>query len=79
MMHRMQVYITDEQYNFLQQQSEAKHLTMAEYLRNIIDNSKPSENEFKKNKLFTIGQREFKMNRKNGSEKHDQYVYGKKK
>jgi hypothetical protein len=37
MMHRMQIYVTEEQYHFLQQQSEAKHVSMAEFLRHLID------------------------------------------
>lgn len=78
-MHRTQIYLNDMQYNFLHQQAEKKHLSMAEVIRALIDNVLPQAKHYNDNPLFNLGKDKFAMKQKDGSTKHDKYIYKQEK
>lgn len=74
-LHRTQIYLTDTQYAYLRHQAEIKNHSMAEVVRNLIDERLKPEANYENNRLFTIGNDNFKMGRPDGSVQHDKYIY----
>lgn len=76
---RTQIYLTKKEYEYLQRQSELQQVSIAEVIRHLIDDKMPKEKDYEDNPLFSISKDGFSMGRKQGSEKHDDYIYRGKK
>ena len=77
--HRTQIYLKEEQYQYLRQQAEKKKASIAEVVRELIDEQLPKDKDYEDNPLFLMGKDGFSMGRKKGSVKHDDYIYRRKK
>ncbi|MBI5641494.1 MAG: hypothetical protein HZA17_13825 [Nitrospirae bacterium] len=77
--HRTQIYLTREQYQYLRQQAERKKASIAEIVRELINEHLPKEKDYEDNPLFSVGKDGFTMGRRKGSNQHDEYIYRKKK
>jgi hypothetical protein len=77
--HRTQIYLTKEQYQYLRQQAEKRRASIAEIVRELINERLPKEKDYEDNPLFSIGKKSFMMGRGKGSIKHDDYIYRKRK
>lgn len=77
--HRTQIYLTNEQYQYLRQQAEKKKASIAEVVRTLIDERLPKEKDYRENPLFSVCKDGFSMGRRKGSVKHDEYIYRSKK
>ena len=77
--HRTQIYLTKEQLQYLRQQAERKKASIAEIVRELINDRLPKDKDYVDNPLFSLGQDGFSMGRHKGSIKHDEYIYRKKK
>ncbi|MEK6673076.1 MAG: hypothetical protein AABY42_06315 [Nitrospirota bacterium] len=73
--HRTQIYLTKEQYQYLRQQAEKKNASIAEIVRRLINERLPKERDYERNPLFTMGKDDLSLGRHNGSAKHDDYIY----
>lgn len=76
---RTQIYLTREEYEYLSQQSEKRQSSIAEVVRQLIEEKMPKEKDYEDNPLFAIGKEGLSMGRKDGSVKHDDYLYRGKK
>ena len=76
---RTQIYLTMEEYEYLSQQSEKRQSSIAEVVRQLIEEKMPKEKDYEDNPLFAIGKKGLSMGRKEGSVKHDDYLYRGKK
>lgn len=76
---RTQIYLTKKEYGYLQRQSEIQQASIAEVVRHLIDEKMPGEKDYEGNPLFSISKDRFSMGRKEGSAKHDDYIYRGKK
>lgn len=77
--HRTQIYLTKEQYQYLRLQAEKKHSSIAGIVRELIDQRLPKDADYEENRLFSLSADKLKLNRKQGSSQHDDYIYGRKK
>ncbi len=77
--HRTQIYLTKEQYQYLRRWAEKKKASIAEVVRELIDEKLPKEKDYEDNPLFSICRDSFSMGRHKGSVKHDEYIYRSKK
>ena len=77
--HRTQIYLTAEQYAFLCRQAEKKSLSIAEIIRQLINEKMPKDRDYEDNPLFNLGRKRLTMGRKMGSLNHDEYLYRGKK
>ncbi|MDO8335615.1 MAG: hypothetical protein Q7T74_02415 [Candidatus Saccharibacteria bacterium] len=77
--HRTQISLTEEQYRYLRRQAEKQKASIAQIVRDIIDERLPKDTDYDENPLFALGQDGFKMGRKQGSQRHDDYIYQKGK
>lgn len=60
--------------------SEIRQSSIAEVVRQMIEEKMPKEQDYEDNPLFAIGKDGLSMGRKEGSMKHDDYIYrGRKK
>jgi hypothetical protein len=73
--HRTQIYLTQEQYQYLRQQAEKRKASLAQIVRELINERLPKEKDYRDNPLFAIGKDGFSMGRRKGSLKHDDYIY----
>ncbi len=73
--HRTQIYLTEEQYQYLCQQAERKNISIAKIVRELINERLPKEKDYEDNPFFSIGKDGFSMGRKKGSIEHDDYIY----
>ena len=73
--HRTQIYLTREQYQYLRQQAEKRKASIAQIVRELINEHLPKDKDYEHNPLFLIGKDGFSMNRRRGSLKHDDYIY----
>ena len=73
--HRTQIYLTREQYVFLRNQAEKKSLSIAEIIRQLINEKMPKEEDYDNNPLFQLGKNRLAMRRRTGSMDHDEYLY----
>ncbi|NTU43431.1 MAG: hypothetical protein HGA78_10385 [Nitrospirales bacterium] len=72
---RTEIYLTKEEYDYLRRESEKKRVSIAEVVRQLIEERMPKES-YEENPLFSIGKDGFTMGRARGSEEHDKYIYG---
>ena len=73
--HRTQIYLTSEQYVFLCNQAEKKSLSIAEIIRQLINEKMPKDKDYENNPLFHLGEKRLAMGRRRGSLNHNDYVY----
>jgi len=73
--HRTQIYLTEEQYQYLRREAEKKNASIAKIVREFIEEHLPKEEDYTNNPLFSSGKDGFLMGRKKGSIKHDEYIY----
>ena len=76
--HRTQIYLTKDQYTFLCNQSEKRGASIAEIIRELINEKIPKEKDYEHNPLFIVGKDGFRMGRRKGSLNHDEYLYRRK-
>jgi len=76
--HRTQIYLTKEQYRYLKHQAERKKESIAQIVREMINEKLPKEKDYETNPLFSVGKDGYLMGRSKGSVKHDEYIYRKK-
>jgi hypothetical protein len=77
--HRTQIYLKEEQYQYLRQQAERKKASIAEIVRELINERLPKDKDYEDNPLFMVGADDFAMGLRKGSAKHDDYIYRRKK
>ncbi|NOZ69952.1 MAG: ribbon-helix-helix protein, CopG family [Deferribacteres bacterium] len=77
--HRTQIYLKEEQYQYLRQQAERKKASIAEIVREMIDERLPKEKDYEDNPLFSLGKDGFSMGRRKGSVMHDDHIYRRRK
>lgn len=77
-MKRTQIYLEDKQYEFLAKESEKKGISVAEYIRNLIDKVMPKDDAWEKHPFWNIGEDDFTTGEKRGSIEHDKIIYKKK-
>ena len=77
--HRTQIYLTKKQYEYLRHLAEKRKESIAQIIRELINERLPKEKDYEDNPLFSIAEDSFTMKRRKGSEEHDNYIYRKKK
>jgi hypothetical protein len=73
--HRTQIYLKEEQYQYLCREAGRKGTSIAKIVRQLIDDRLPKDKDYENNPLFSIGKDGFSMGRRRGSLKHDDYIY----
>jgi hypothetical protein len=76
--HRTQIYLTQEQYRYLRLQAEKKRASIAEIVRELINERLPKDRDYEENPLFSVGKDGLSMGRHKGSARHDDYIYRRK-
>jgi len=75
--YRTQLYLEEDHYRFLKEQSARYQISMAEVVRRLLDRELEKNEEFKADDpIFQLGREGFTTGRQNGSLNHDQYIYG---
>jgi len=75
--YRTQLYLNEDHYRFLKEQSVRYQISMAEVIRRLLDRELEKNEEIKADDpIFRLGRESFATGRKNGSLNHDQYIYG---
>jgi len=77
--HRTQIYLREDQYQYLCREAERKKTSIAEIVRQLIDERLPKDKDYENNPLFSIGKDGFSMGRRRGSLRHDDYIYQRRK
>lgn len=77
-MKRTQIYLEEKHHNFLARESEKKGVSMAEYIRALIDKAMPKEDDWDSNPFWDIGKDGFTTGEKRGSIEHDRIIYRRK-
>lgn len=76
-MKRTQIYLEEEQYEYLLTESRNKGKSIAEIIRDLIDKNIASKSKKLKNKSFwNIGEDGFSTGTPDGSVSHDRVIYG---
>ena len=78
-MKRTQIYLEENQYNFLVRESEKKGIGVAEYIRELIDEVMPKQEEWENHPFWNIGEDKFSTGERTGSVEHDRIIYKVKK
>jgi len=73
--HRTQICLTKEQYRYLRLQAEKKKASIAQVVREMIDERLPKDKDYRDNPLFSLSKKPLTMGRKHGSRRHDDYIY----
>ena len=74
-MRRTQIYLEDKHHRFLSVESEKRGLSVAEYIRQLINEAMPKEDEWENNPFWNIGKDGFTTGEKRGSVEHDKIIY----
>lgn len=75
--YRTQLYLDEEHYRFLKEQSVRYRISMAEVVRRLLDRElEKNEEIIEDDPVFRLGREGFATGRKNGSLNHDRYIYG---
>lgn len=76
-MKRTQIYLEEEQYEYLLTESRNRGKIIAEIIRELIDNNIATERKKLTNKSFwNIGEDGFSSGISDGSVSHDNVIYG---
>ncbi|MDA2919486.1 ribbon-helix-helix domain-containing protein [Desulfobacterota bacterium AH_259_B03_O07] len=74
-MKRTQIYLKEKQHEFLSKESEKKGISIAQYIRDLIDKNMPKEKDWGNNPFWNIGKDGFSTGTKIGSIEHDKVIY----
>jgi hypothetical protein len=74
-MKRISIYLDEDQINFLVRESERKGMSIAKYIREIVQGEMAKEKEWRRDPFWKIGEDEFSTGNKRGSIEHDKVVY----
>ena len=74
-MKRTQIYLEEKQHEFLSKESEKKGISIARYIRELIDKTMPKKQDWGKNPFWNIGSDGFSTGNKAGSIEHDKVIY----
>jgi len=74
-MKRTQIYLKEKQHEFLSKESEKKGISIAQYIRDLIDKNMPKEKDRGNNPFWNIGKDGFSTGNKTGSIEHDKVIY----
>lgn len=78
--YRTQLYLDEEQYRFLKEQSARHGISMAGVVRSLIDREIVKGQEVPEDDpIFHLGREDFATGCRNGSTNHDLYIYGQAK
>lgn len=77
-MKRTQIYLKEEQYNYLSIESEKRGISIAQFIRELIINSMPKAKEWDTNAFWSIGEDGFSTGNRRGSLAHDRAIYKRK-
>jgi hypothetical protein len=71
----LQIYLEEKQYNYLVREAEKKGISVAEYIRELIDKAMSNEAEWESHPFWSIGEDGFSTGEKRGSVEHDRILY----
>ncbi len=74
-MRRTQIYLEEKHHKFLTIESQKRGISVAEYIRELIDNAMPKEGDWKKHPFWSIGEDDFSTGEQRGSVEHDRIIY----
>ncbi|HWP92074.1 MAG TPA: CopG family transcriptional regulator [Thermodesulfobacteriota bacterium] len=74
-MKRVSIYLDEDQINFLDRESERKDMSIAKYIRELVQREMAKEKERRKDPFWKIGEDEFSTGNKRGSIEHDKIIY----
>jgi len=78
--YRTQLYLDEEQYRFLKEQSARYGISMAGVVRSLIEREIEKGQEVPEDDpIFRLGGEDFATGRRNGSTNHDLYIYSQAK
>jgi len=78
--YRTQLYLDEDQYRFLKEQSTRYGISMAGVVRSLIEREIEKGQEVPEDDpIFRLGRESFATGRRNGSTNHDLYIYGQAK
>jgi len=78
-MKRTQIYLKEEQYDYLARESEKKGISIAEYIRELVQRNMPKVKEWENDPFWNIGEDQFSTGNKKGSVEHDKVIYKSKR
>ncbi|GEA14892.1 MAG: hypothetical protein PWR22_1475 [Moorella sp. (in: firmicutes)] len=74
--YRTQLYLDEEQYQFLKERAASYNTSMAEVVRQLIAKEQNKQEEIDpEDPIFHLGQRSISTGRSDGSVNHDRYIY----
>ena len=74
-MKRTQIYLENEQYDYLSRESEKRGMSIAKYIRELIQKSMPKERDWEESSFWSIGEDGFTTGEVRGSLEHDRVIY----
>lgn len=74
-MRRTQIYLEDKHHRFLSVEADKKGISIAEYIRELIDKAMPKEDAWEKSPVWNIGKDGFTTGEVRGSVEHDKIIY----
>jgi hypothetical protein len=74
-MKRISIYLDEDQINFLARESERKGMSIAKYIKKLVQKEMAEEKERRKNPFWKIGEDGFSTGNKRGSIEHDKIIY----
>jgi hypothetical protein len=78
-MKRTQIYLEEKHHNFLTTESQKRGISIAEYIRELIDKAMPKDEEWENHPFWRIGEDELPSGHKRGSIEHDRIIYKQRK
>jgi len=76
--HRTQLYLDETRYRYLVDRAEREGVSLAEVVRRLIDEEIAQPKSRRKTKFLDMCLDGFTTGRKDGSTRHDDYIYRKK-
>ena len=73
--HRTQLYLDQAQYRYLVDRAEREATSLAEVVRRLIDEKITQAHVRRKTKFLDVCLDGFSTGRKDGSSRHDDYIY----
>ena len=73
--HRTQLYLDETHYRYLADRAEREAISLAEVVRRLIDEKIRQADARRKSKFLSVCLDGFSTGRKDGSSRHDDYIY----
>ncbi len=74
--YRTQLYLDEEQHQFLKERAASYNVSMAEVVRQLIAREQGKQEEIDpEDPIFHLGQKNISTGRSDGSINHDSYIY----